>query len=47
MKKKNDWSLEETWKCFEDVGVDESYYKTYGWEMCSNITYNPFMRTTL
>ena len=47
MKKKNDWSLEDTWKCFEDVGLDKSYYETYGWEMCSNITHNEFMRTSL
>ena len=47
MKNKNDWSIEQTWKCFQDAGIDKSYYETFGWEKCGNITNNVFIGTTI
>ena len=47
MKKQNNWDLEQTQKCFEDAGVDKSYYETYGQEKCDKITNNVFMGTTV
>ena len=47
MKKYNDWDLDQTWKCFQDAGVDKKYYQTFGWKKCGNITKNVFMGTTL
>ena len=47
MKKQHNWDLEQTWNCFKDAGIDKSYYETYGWKKCGNITNNVFLATTL